>query len=207
MRIIAGKARGTRLESPAGAAIRPTGDRVRESVFNILEHAIAGFRLTGARVLDLFAGSGALGLEALSRGAGFCVFIDIDAAARGLVRLNVERTHMTGHSRISRRDAADPGPIGRPALWQASRHRRRARAGRGRLAQPGRGRGGRRGRWCRFRLAGRPCGDRGAPLWRHGGAHRPRRVSGSRPACKRRQRATSYLRSNSRSRSASDSAM
>jgi 16S rRNA (guanine966-N2)-methyltransferase len=113
MRIIAGKARGTRLESPAGAAIRPTGDRVREALFNILEHAIAGFHLTGARVLDLFAGSGALGLEALSRGAGFCVFIDIDAAARGLVRLNVERTHMTGHSRISRRDAADLGPIGR----------------------------------------------------------------------------------------------
>ena len=113
MRIVAGKARGTALEAPASGAIRPTSDRVREAVFNILEHGIDGFGLNGARVLDLFAGSGALGLEALSRGAAFCVFIDTDAGARGLQRANVERTHMTGQSRISRRDACDLGPIGK----------------------------------------------------------------------------------------------
>jgi 16S rRNA (guanine966-N2)-methyltransferase len=113
MRVVAGKARGTQLEAPEDRRIRPTADRVREAVFNILEHGIEGFHLPGARVLDLFAGTGALGIEALSRGTGFCVFIDIDAAARGLVRANVERARMTGQCRISRRDACDPGDIGK----------------------------------------------------------------------------------------------
>ena len=113
MRIIAGSARGIRLAAPGGPVIRPTSDRVREALFNILAHGIAGFTLAGARVLDLFAGTGALGLEALSRGAAFCVFIDDDAAARGLIRENVERTRMTGRARVSRRDAANLGPVGK----------------------------------------------------------------------------------------------
>ena len=113
MRIVAGKARGTGLAAPENADIRPTSDRVREAVFNILEHSVADFVLDGARVLDLFAGTGALGLEALSRGADFCVFIDDAVDARGLVRNNVERTHMSGQARISRRDAGDLGSVGK----------------------------------------------------------------------------------------------
>ncbi len=113
MRIVAGKARGTRLQTPVNQQIRPTSDRVRQAVFNILEHGIEGVQLKGTRVLDLFSGTGALGLEALSRGAAFCVFIDMDATARGLVRANVERAHMTGQCRISPRDACNLGPIGK----------------------------------------------------------------------------------------------
>ena len=117
MRIVAGKARGAALKTPPDSRIRPTTDRVRESLFNILTHVPAhgadGFRLEGSRVLDLFAGTGALGLEALSRGAAFCVFIDESAEARGLIRTNVERCNMTGQARISRRDATRLGPVGK----------------------------------------------------------------------------------------------
>ncbi len=112
MRIVAGRLRGAQLHAPADAAIRPTTDRVRESVFNILAHGAASMPLEGARVLDLFAGSGALGLEALSRGAAFCLFIDQSAAARALVRRNVESLNLTGHSKIWRRDATAPGDRG-----------------------------------------------------------------------------------------------
>ena len=112
MRIVAGRFRGARLAAPKDRATRPTSDRVREALFNILEHGIAGFDLDDARVLDLFAGTGALGLEALSRGARFCLFIDQSAEARGLLRRNIETLQLTGASKVWRRDATGLGPAG-----------------------------------------------------------------------------------------------
>lgn len=112
MRIVAGKYKGHRLASPKDDAIRPTSDRVRESLFNILEHGVENFELEGARVLDLFAGTGALGLEALSRGAKYCLFIENAASARGVIRTNVEALHLTGITKIWRRDAVALGPTG-----------------------------------------------------------------------------------------------
>jgi 16S rRNA (guanine966-N2)-methyltransferase len=76
MRIVGGQFRGRPLAAPAHEGTRPTSDRAREAMFNILAHGIPGFDLAGARVLDLFAGTGALGLEALSRGAAFCLFVE-----------------------------------------------------------------------------------------------------------------------------------
>lgn len=90
--------------------MRPTSDRVREAVFNILAHGIADFSLQGAKVMDLFAGTGALGLEAISRGASYCLFVEQDAEARGLIRRNVEAFGLSGVTRIFRRDATDLGP-------------------------------------------------------------------------------------------------
>ncbi|MGE0700589.1 MAG: 16S rRNA (guanine(966)-N(2))-methyltransferase RsmD [Hyphomicrobiaceae bacterium] len=110
MRIVAGKLRGRELAAPADGRIRPTSDRVREAVFNILAHGIDAFAIEGVRVLDLFAGTGALGIEALSRGASFCLFVEEDAEARGLVRRNIETFGLTGQSRIYRRDATRLGP-------------------------------------------------------------------------------------------------
>jgi 16S rRNA (guanine966-N2)-methyltransferase len=112
MRIVAGRFRGRPLAAPQGRDTRPTSDRVREAVFNILEHGIADFAIPGIRVLDLFAGTGALGLEALSRGAVFCLFIDEDAAARGLIRRNIETLGLTGTTKVFRRDAANLGSAG-----------------------------------------------------------------------------------------------
>jgi 16S rRNA (guanine966-N2)-methyltransferase len=112
MRIVAGRFRGRAIASPQDESVRPTSDRVRESLFNILEHGIEGFSLSGARVLDLFAGTGALGLEALSRGAAFCLFVDDCVAARALIRTNIELFQLTGATRIFRRDATDMGPAG-----------------------------------------------------------------------------------------------
>lgn len=112
MRIVAGKFKGKTLVSPKDQSIRPTSDRVRESLFNILEHGIDNFEVEGARVLDLFAGTGALGLEALSRGAKHCLFIENSAAARGIIRDNVEALSLTGNTRIWRRDATGLGPAG-----------------------------------------------------------------------------------------------
>jgi 16S rRNA (guanine966-N2)-methyltransferase len=85
---------------------------VRESLFNILAHGVPDLELEGARVIDLFAGTGALGIEALSRGAAFCLFIDSDADARALIRTNIEKFGLTGITRIFRRDATDLGPAG-----------------------------------------------------------------------------------------------
>ena len=113
MRIVSGQYKGKPISAPEGRSTRPTSDRARESMFNILEHAPWAPRLAGARVLDLFAGSGALGLEALSRGAAFCLFVETDEAARGAIRDNVEALHLYGCTRIHRRDATDLGP--RPA--------------------------------------------------------------------------------------------
>jgi 16S rRNA (guanine966-N2)-methyltransferase len=112
MRIVAGRFRGRPLATPQHEGLRPTSDRVRESVFNILAHGIDGFSVEGVRVIDLFAGTGALGLEALSRGASFCLFVDDSAEARALIRRNVEALGLTGETRIFRRDATDLGGAG-----------------------------------------------------------------------------------------------
>lgn len=109
MRIIAGTHRGRILRAPSGQATRPTAERTREALFNMLAHAPWAPSLEGARVLDLFAGSGALGLEALSRGAAFALFVETEAAARGVLRDNIEGLSLFGHTRIHRRDATDLG--------------------------------------------------------------------------------------------------
>jgi 16S rRNA (guanine966-N2)-methyltransferase len=112
MRIVAGKFRGARIEAPKGLATRPTSDRVRQALFNVLEHGAPRFDFEGARVLDLFAGSGALGLEALSRGARFCLFVEDSAEARGAIRRNIEALELTGVTKIWRRDATKLGERG-----------------------------------------------------------------------------------------------
>jgi 16S rRNA (guanine966-N2)-methyltransferase len=108
MRIVGGRLRGRSLAAPRSQAIRPTADRLRESLFNILTHAY-GDPVTGARVLDLFAGTGALGLEAISRGAAFALFVDDGAEARALLRGNVEALGLGGTIRIFRRNATRLG--------------------------------------------------------------------------------------------------
>jgi len=108
MRIVGGHLRGRTLAAPKTQAIRPTADRLREALFNILVHAY-GDPISGARVLDLFAGTGALGLEALSRGAAFVLFVDAGAEARALVRENVAALGLGGVTRIFRRDATRLG--------------------------------------------------------------------------------------------------
>src|SRR6201987_3837079 len=114
MRIVAGRFRGKGLKTPEGLSTRPTSDRARQAVFNILEHAPWSRPLQGARVIDLFAGSGALGLEAMSRGAPFCLFVETDEAARGAIRDNIEALDrgaegLFGRTRVHRRDATDLG--------------------------------------------------------------------------------------------------
>jgi 16S rRNA (guanine966-N2)-methyltransferase len=110
MRIVGGRFRGRAIKAPDGSLTRPTSDKVRESLFNILSHGLEGFDFEGARVLDLFAGSGALGLEALSRGAAYCLFVEDNADARGAIRYNVEALALTGVSKVWRRDATKLGP-------------------------------------------------------------------------------------------------
>ena len=112
MRIVGGALRGRSLRTPRHEGLRPTSDRVRESIFNILAHGIADFSIAGARVIDLFAGTGALGIEALSRGANHCLLVEDDASARALIRENVEALGLTAVTRIFRRDATDLGPRG-----------------------------------------------------------------------------------------------
>ena len=109
MRIVSGRFRGKPLVTPPGLNTRPTGDRARQAVFNILEHAAWAPELSGARVIDLFAGSGALGFEALSRGAAFALFVETDEAARGAIRDNLEELGLFGAARVHRRDATDLG--------------------------------------------------------------------------------------------------
>jgi 16S rRNA (guanine966-N2)-methyltransferase len=111
MRVVGGEFRGRSLATPRSNAIRPTTDRTREAVFNVLAHRFAG-RLEGARVLDLFAGTGALGLEAVSRGASFCLFVEESAEGRGLIRENVEAFGLQGRTKIFRRDATRLGEVG-----------------------------------------------------------------------------------------------
>lgn len=109
MRVVGGRLRGRNLASPASREIRPTADRLREALFNILFHAYDD-PVTDARVIDAFAGTGALGIEALSRGARFALFIDNGAEARALLRQNVESLGLGGVSKVWRRDATEPGP-------------------------------------------------------------------------------------------------
>ena len=113
MRIIAGRHRGLALADPGegdrSAHLRPTGDRVREALFNLLRHRAGGDPVPGARVLDLFAGTGALGLEALSRGAAHVTFVDDGAAARALMRRNIEKMQAMGATKVWRRDATRLG--------------------------------------------------------------------------------------------------
>ncbi len=113
MRIIGGNRRGLRLadvgEGDVAAHLRPTSDRVRESIFNLLINA-HGNPVTGARVLDLFAGTGALGLEALSRGAAEAVFVDDGAKALALLKANIAKMKAEGETRILRQDATRLGP-------------------------------------------------------------------------------------------------
>jgi 16S rRNA (guanine966-N2)-methyltransferase len=111
MRIVGGRFRGKQLTAPSDDAIRPTADRVRESVFNILASRL-GPSLDGLKVLDLFAGTGALGLEALSRGAAGVTFVDTGAEARGLIRDHIEAFGAGGVARLLRRDATALGPAG-----------------------------------------------------------------------------------------------
>jgi 16S rRNA (guanine966-N2)-methyltransferase len=112
MRIVAGKFGGTGLAAPKGLETRPTSDKVRQALFNVLIHGEPDVDFETVRVLDLFAGSGALGLEALSRGARYCVFIDESAAARASIRRNVEALGLTGSTKIWRRDATNLGEVG-----------------------------------------------------------------------------------------------
>lgn len=109
MRIVSGEFRGKALAAPKGATTRPTSDRARQAVFNILEHAPWSEGVRERRVIDLFAGSGALGFEALSRGAAFCLFVETDEAARGAIRENVDAMGLFGRTRVHRRDATSLG--------------------------------------------------------------------------------------------------
>lgn len=109
MRIVSGGLRGRNLITPEGPGTRPTSDRARQAVFNILEHAAWAPEMRGKRVMDLFAGSGALGFEAISRGAAFCLFVETDEAARGAIRENIDALGLFGATRIHRRDATDLG--------------------------------------------------------------------------------------------------
>ncbi|MFO1248891.1 MAG: 16S rRNA (guanine(966)-N(2))-methyltransferase RsmD [Alphaproteobacteria bacterium] len=114
MRITGGTLGGRRLVAPDDARVRPTSDRTRQAIFNMLRHKDfdIGFALEGAAVLDLFAGTGALGIEAISQGARWCLLVDDSADSRALQRENVEALGLTGATRIWRRDATDLGPIG-----------------------------------------------------------------------------------------------
>ncbi|WP_315721780.1 MULTISPECIES: 16S rRNA (guanine(966)-N(2))-methyltransferase RsmD [unclassified Bradyrhizobium] len=109
MRVVGGRLKGRNIASPASRDIRPTQDRLREALFNILVHAYDD-PIEGARVLDLFAGTGALGIEATSRGAAFTLFVDNGAEARALLRNNVEALGLGGVTKVYRRDATDLGP-------------------------------------------------------------------------------------------------
>jgi 16S rRNA (guanine966-N2)-methyltransferase len=109
MRIVGGRLGSRPLAGPKSQAVRPTSDRLREALFNILAHSY-GDPVTGARVLDLFAGTGALGLEAVSRGASYALFVDEGVEARALLRQNIETLGLGGVTRIFRRDATKLGP-------------------------------------------------------------------------------------------------
>lgn len=108
MRIVGGRLKGRTLKGPSSDAIRPTSDRLRETLFNILVHS-HGDPIDGARVLDLFAGTGAMAIEALSRGARFALLVDQSAEACAIIRANVEALDLSSATRILRRDARKLG--------------------------------------------------------------------------------------------------
>lgn len=105
MRIVGGNLRGRNIMTPSGRGTRPTSDQTRESIFNILAHAEWAPDLNGAITADIFAGSGALGLEAISRGASFCLFVETEPKARAAIRGNIEKMNLFGATRLHRRDA------------------------------------------------------------------------------------------------------
>ncbi len=105
MRIVGGTNRGRNIACPKGRDTRPTSDQTRESIFNILAHAPWSPPIEGAIVADIFAGSGALGLEAISRGAAFCLFVETEPKARAAIRENVDTMSLGGITRLHRRDA------------------------------------------------------------------------------------------------------
>lgn len=113
MRITAGRLGGRTLISPPDKNVRPTSDKVRQAIFNVLSHNDfdVDFSLAGSRIIDLFAGTGALGIEALSRGASFVLFVDDSADSRATIRQNIESLHLTGTTKIWRRDATKLGPL------------------------------------------------------------------------------------------------
>lgn len=114
MRIVAGRLRGRRLKTPADRSIRPTRDRVREAVFDILAHRLFAGRFAGAVVADVFAGTGAMGIEALSRGATRATFIDNDGEAVRLIERNLRHVGEVEKTLVLRRDATRPGPAPMP---------------------------------------------------------------------------------------------
>ena len=118
MRVVGGKLRGRALVTPKDGTVRPTSDRVREAVFNILEHGITDFAIDGVNVLDLFAGTGALGIEALSRGAAQGVFVENAAASRALIQENFQALGLAGVATIFRRSAVDLGAAYRKLSFQ-----------------------------------------------------------------------------------------
>ena len=113
MKISGGKFRGRRLSEPRDNRVRPTSDKVRQAIFNILAHNDfgTGFLFEGAKVIDIFAGTGALGIEALSRGASFCLFVEDNAESRALIRTNIEALNLTGATKVWRRDGTELGPL------------------------------------------------------------------------------------------------
>jgi 16S rRNA (guanine966-N2)-methyltransferase len=113
VKISGGVFRGRALFEPKDNRVRPTSDKVRQAIFNILAHNDfgTGFGIAGAKIIDIFAGTGALGIEALSRGARFCLFIDDSAESRALIRKNVEALNLTGATKIWRRDGTELGPL------------------------------------------------------------------------------------------------
>lgn len=116
MRIVAGSLKGRAILAPDGQNTRPTSDRARQAIFNVLEHASWAEGLRDARVMDIYAGSGALGFEALSRGAAFALFVEINDGARGVIRENMDAYGLFGRGRVHRRSAIDlgerPGSVG-----------------------------------------------------------------------------------------------
>ena len=110
MRIVAGSLKGRTIVAPEGQGTRPTSDRARQAMFNVLEHAAWAEPLDGMRIMDLYAGSGALGFEAVSRGAAFALFVETDDEARGAIRENADAYGVMGRTRVHRRSATDLGP-------------------------------------------------------------------------------------------------
>jgi 16S rRNA (guanine966-N2)-methyltransferase len=110
VRIVAGSLKGRTIVAPEGQGTRPTSDRARQAVFNVLEHAAWAEPLDGMRIMDLYAGSGALGFEAISRGAAFALFVETDEEARGAIRENADAYQVMGRTRVHRRSATDLGP-------------------------------------------------------------------------------------------------
>lgn len=105
MRIVAGRFKGAQLQTPEGETTRPTTDRAREGLFNILAHGSYANRLRGATALELFAGTGALGLEAISRGAAHCDFVENDRQAYTLLRANIEKCRASKYAKAIQADA------------------------------------------------------------------------------------------------------